>query len=584
MVSDSVDNMKPSLMPLKVTDLTFHEMAFLKQPRRELQRPLSRKRESDKKRGEREREEISAFFLHKSLPDRYDAQGRKQPHVSGLSSLDGRTGDISAYGSGRPDPRKHSSPEFSRDNCLARMHDHTQQRERKGSTGSTYITWSTSHRSPVLGDELMNGSSGEHNRAHACSSTPIHVREALLRSGIFDNTGISPLPALRLEGEGARSPLEDGFNDAKSAPSIHPNAWADHAARDQPVRIVHYQDRGTMASKEAECVDGHFDNTRVTPTQDESTDAKGGNLVEQEATNIATTVRVPANELSARQPTQVNIACGHSLNMSKRSTPDVEGCGLEPGPERPTSPKWAVIEQLEAAAKDVKTTDHLSVASPVIKQAQAHVLPVGNREPHPTLSSTAVRIAYPYAPGPVYDARWSEFGAAPTFSRELDMLPGVPAPWYPTGPSGESFVRLLTPQRFSQKLAVIDPIQGTDDSPVLGQPSQLRAEVASTQTSRGQQSLQDYIVEIEREVLDRAPEPDDSKTPLITGRDMQDLNMAHLDYEDEQGSMCIWPYIGMSSPAPDQALSSLSQHAQSLEKDEEQRFMSSFWRPNRFPV
>ncbi|ROW11402.1 hypothetical protein VMCG_01571 [Cytospora schulzeri] len=90
--------MQPSLRPglfdngraskNQLPDLTFHEMAFLKQPRREPQKPISRSREKERRRSERELEEVSAFFLHKNLPESHDASGRKQTAISGLSSLD----------------------------------------------------------------------------------------------------------------------------------------------------------------------------------------------------------------------------------------------------------------------------------------------------------------------------------------------------------------------------------------------------------------------------------------------------------------------------------------------------------------
>lgn len=572
-------------MPLIVTDLTFHEMSFLKQPRREPQKPLSRRRETDKRRGEREQEEISAFFLHKSLPDRYDAQGIKQPRISVLSSLDGTTGGVSVYGSERPNHQNHSSPDFSKDHHLSRGYDRTQHREREGSKGSTYITWSTSHKAPTLGDESVDRDLEERHREDARSSTPVHVREALIRSGIFENTGISSLPALRLEGEGPRGTLKDSLVDAS-----HPNTPAGRAACDQPLRLVHYQDRGTMANEEVAGLDGQVDNTRASIINNESTDANAEKLAEQATIDIATTFRVPANETSAGQPKQINVACGPSPNTSESTTPDVEGCGLISEPERPKSPKWMVIKQLEAAVKDVKHMDRLSMTSPVAKIAEEHVLPTGNRffEPHQTLFSTADRIAYPNAPDLMHNARWSAFGAAPTPSQKFDILPGIPTPSYQSGSSGEPHFSFSTHQGPFQRLAVMDLLQDTDDAPFQGQPSSSRAVISSTQTSRRQQRLHDYIAEIEREVLGCVPEPHDSKASPIMGRDVQDPGMAHLSCEDEPSRMCFQPYIGTSGPPPDHALSSLSQHsrahAYSLEEDEEQRFMSSFWRPNGLPL
>ncbi|KAL2290640.1 hypothetical protein FJTKL_14675 [Diaporthe vaccinii] len=73
----------------QLPDLTFHEMHFLKRP--PPPKPVSRGRERAKKRGERELEEVSAFFLHKGLPEAAGTSGRDQPTLSGASSLDRAT-------------------------------------------------------------------------------------------------------------------------------------------------------------------------------------------------------------------------------------------------------------------------------------------------------------------------------------------------------------------------------------------------------------------------------------------------------------------------------------------------------------
>ncbi|KAF3762499.1 hypothetical protein M406DRAFT_332878 [Cryphonectria parasitica EP155] len=83
-----------------VTDLAFHEMSFLKQPRQEARKSLSRNRESQRKRDDRQFEEISAFFAPKGPPERHDAQDRRQSVASALSSYDGRTGGNSTHTSG----------------------------------------------------------------------------------------------------------------------------------------------------------------------------------------------------------------------------------------------------------------------------------------------------------------------------------------------------------------------------------------------------------------------------------------------------------------------------------------------------
>lgn len=87
-----------------------------------------------------------------------------------------------------------------------------------------------------------------------------------------------------------------------------------------------------------------------------------------------------------------------------------------------------------------------------------------------------------------------------------------------------------------------------------------------------QQSIQDYISQIEEEVLGRTRDDSSRTLPII------ERNHVHGPKHPDLAGDSL----------RDGALSTTSHHsrthAQTLEENEEQKFISSFWRPNRYPV
>lgn len=593
------------LIIVAVTDLTFHEMAFLKQPRREPQKKsLSRRRESEKGRDEREREEISAFFLRKNLPDRYDAQGKKQPPVSGLSSLDGRTGVTSNNNFGH-NPGAKRTPESTRAESVARARDKQQRVYREGSRTSTYMTWSTSHRSPGLEYNSPNGVEEDTERGnseHGRSSTPMHVREAFARSGIFNNTGISYLPVSRQEGEGPGINFKDGFIGAESPSVEDAPAQVCGAFPSEPARIVRYQDRGTMAVGETGCLDGQAHHTKTNTAREQPTEDKDGasRAVEQDTTDIAASMtHVSVSASGLEQPTDSGVRGSLICNsdaFDNGKSPNEGGNGLQTGPDRPRPPKLAVIERLEAAAEDVRLRSP-SDSTPVAQIAQEHTQPSGNHNLHHTLPPTPLRFSHYHAVGPMCDANWLPPRAFLMPRRNLGALSApstLSAPWRPMVSSPRSsLVKNPSPRGTrSDPFITGRVVQSTNPFPLEYLPSSTESLVDSTQDLVGQQSqhqsMQDYIAQIEQEVLGRCSEYDQSRQFPVTETDhVREPKFTGLGGDNESKS-AYQPYNGMNGTLLDRAPSNMSQHhrehVQYLDEDEEQRFMSSFWRTNQYHI
>lgn len=584
-------DVKLILIGLAVTDLTFHDMAFLKQPRREPQKKvLTRRRESERKRDEREREEISAFFLERNLPDRYGAQVRKQPRVSDLSGLDGRTGDS-------------STPNYGNDGHVARLRD--QQYGDKGrSRQSTCITWLTNRESPDLDYSLKDGLRKDLKRraiAHDRSSSPVHIREALARSGIFDNTGIPYLPISRRESEGPGVIFNDDASGTKSLTVDDPAAHASRTAPREPVRIIRYQDRGTMADEEARCPESHARYIESSSARERSTEDKGGSpyAVEPDATDVAASSKPAVSAAAAGQAKETGVrGFLDNLNTAGNFTsPDKPSDDLRTGSERPKSTKWAVIQQLEAGAEDVRYRHSPSAAMPMARLLQQHTLPIDHHNLHGIVPPKPLRLPAPHGTGSMIDVRHLAAGAVPLPRQEhvaLSALSTRSASWYPavistnypliSNPStrdtrGDSFVRSCV-------------AQSMNDPPLAYQPLPMGPIVDSTKDSLGQQSqrqrMQDYIAQIEQEVLDRPQSYDRSRQSAVPNRDHglgpdptglggdDEANSAYQTYDEMNGTLLTRPPSSLSRYD--------RTHVQKLDEDEEQRFMSSFWRPKQYHI
>lgn len=580
------------LTVLGVTDLTFHNMSFLKQSRREPQKPLSRRRELEDKRGEREREEISAFFLRKSLPERSDMQGRRRPGVSELSCHSDRAGDNPTHTHERLHALNQPRLLPESDNHLTQIHEQTPREEKKESKASTYMTWSTSRASPGLRKPSVS-----HTRA--LSSTPVRVREALARSGIFDNTGIAYGNSHTCEEHQIGASPKGGLASASSPPMGQTSEQAAQPVLDQPVRIVRYQDRGTMAEQRSRDLENH---SRQSSMQDghATAQAEPFDATRQERpVDMAASAQVSMSEVMTKPCKMINTTNTGSrdANMVDQAINPDEGmfCS-EAGPKRPKSPKWAVVERLEAAAEGMRPAYSAPALSTVAQtDRQPSQLVASNSFPRSFNSHVASPKSRLYAPTSSHDADWMVSGpilrpgqrsrtplelSTSLLSTKLGVLPDKISAHY-----GVSQSQYPAVTHYLDQIASILPTEAP--------PGLVTAYTASPRGGHvhgAQQSLQDYIAEIERDMLDQ-PEAGESSSKLSwkETHTTRDSNLAELDADVEHESGDAPTFVGGNGPPLDRAPSSASHHkwaavAGLLEEDEEQRFMSSFWRPNRYPI
>lgn len=557
---------------------------------------MSRRREYDKKRDEREREEISAFFQQKQMPGRDDSQGRKQSFVSGLSRPDAGAGDTSTYHhSEHRDPQTKQKLHPARDSRPEEFHDQTERRNREASRASKNITWSTSHKSPDLNCHPTTASTEKHIDKDKRSPTPSQFREALARSGIFNNTGITYSQIFGFEGKGHGTNPKDGLSSAESPTVDHLDAPTEQAAPIYPVRIVRYQDRGTMADQDTFSADDRPYHTRRTSTPTRSIDSNGGRrFVARDTTDVPTVVRTLTSTPPVRQSKRTDAIKGGPPNTTDTgASPSEGGDGLETRPERPKSPKWTVIERLEAAAENLQPLDFLPAATRVSQVVQEHTQPVSTHDVEPTIQLAPVQMPCSYAPDYTHKSRWSVSRVAPTPGQDHKALSALstklPSPLNP----GEPFVR-ISPPHVALSLSVA-PNHGNEDkgdSFAEYQNTPMSGNIATAQDflhqQRIQQSMQDYISQIEEEVLGRAQDDSCSRTsPIIVVNHLHQPDLPDLA-GDEPSNIYTEPYIKRSGSLRDGSLSTVTHqsrmHAHILEEDEEQRFMSSFWRPNRYPV
>lgn len=564
----------------------FHDMSFLKQPRRPPQKAPSSRRESENKRAEREREGISAYFLHKNLPDSYDVQGREQlDYQSGLSSHNDKTGDDSFNALERRRALNKSRLLSDLAHRHARVRENAPREERVQSKSSTCISPSTSRLSTGLRESSESD-------ARKLSSTPARISEALARTGIFDNTGI----ACRNDHIHQRPEFgphaRDGLVSAISSYMSQTLGKVASPDSGQIVRIVRYQDRGTMADEKMMGLEDHANNTSM-PSRPSISQAEPFDTVRPHQSVDTSCHKIPLSEASIGLCKMTNTGTNsRSTSLCDQAIgPDERGSCREAVPERPRSPKCAIVERLEAAAEDAWPP-----CSPPATSATTHI----NRHSPRSLVSTTIQDppntqvvstrAFPCVPLPAYDAKLL---APDPF---LAMLPrertslDPPAPWYSAQfrvPVDET----SRPHAITQ--TQLPTVTHYADQPSSALPSEVHfepmtAHAASMQhnlSHRGRQSMQNYIVEMERRILDQTDVSEGSgRSPSKRLIFKLNSDLAERHRDAVHASAYLTTQDGLSDQHLDAAPNKASLHhwaaVAELEADEEQRFMSSFWRIN----
>lgn len=562
-----------------VPDLTFHEMAFLKQPRREPQQPVSRRRELEKKREDREREEISAFFLHKSLPDRYDTQGRKQPDISGLSSHDGKTGNRSS----QSHDRRHI---VDKDRLPPQTNDHATQvvdqgplRTREESRASTYISWSSSHPSPCVRAQSLSETRG-------LSSTPVRVRDALARTGIFDSTGIQFAANFGHERPQPEVFTHNNVIGARPIPTTELPEQDAQQATVPPVRIVRYHDRGTMAGDEFMDLRSPEAHAKGAATQTEPDSARAKpwdtTVVQQTGNKVEARTAYEAS-VGLTDMTDLNKTDSHRTRPAETAVRQNGGSPrLEVGPARPQAPKRAIVERLEALAEDAKSqTSPAASSTTALMNHQptrtAHDLGPLNADLGPAIPINDLQTTVPDA---------NRFVTSPVYRAiQANLAPLDPSSSsHPTYPQLTPF-RVLTLHNMPQTQYAPTAAHITHGKGELAYNPRPELKPVQGIVHGEAQSMQDYIAEIERHAWDGSEQGENHKTsPLREAHISRHSSRSDLNGNDGNdsahfrsgtGSMCL-PVDRADISYQDRGLDA------DWEEEEEQRFMSSFWSPNGY--
>ncbi|KAI1209107.1 uncharacterized protein F4807DRAFT_110381 [Annulohypoxylon truncatum] len=185
-----------------ISDLAFSEMQFLKHQKRNPQpKPLSKSRLREKRREDREMEEVSSFFLphgtdkNNRAPKPHDTGSRNDHHgmgyqadqfsstrLQGKSSLSSSDHCLYSAPVHVSQPRGEAAETFSPNTrgCIDGGKD--------SGKSTTYFTWSDSRHSPQV-SRRANSSSPD-VPGSVWTTTPERIRRDLIATGIYRDTGI----------------------------------------------------------------------------------------------------------------------------------------------------------------------------------------------------------------------------------------------------------------------------------------------------------------------------------------------------------------------------------------------------------
>lgn len=597
-------------------------MHFLKRP--PPPKPVPREREKAKRRGERELEEVSAFFLHKGMPEASSGSGRDHPAMSGPSSLDRATRGSSAFGidapphhSGPGDEYVHRSPGM----------------DRESSRGATTRTWSSSCAAP---ERQPTQASGAKEHVPAKSSTPSPTQNALGRTTGSENADVRCVGRSRqVLSATSRSKIISSTREPLAMVSAEiVNRQPDMST--QNVRIVRYHDRGVMASEEAENAAGCHH--KVT----------GGRTDAVEPPQRGTPAKSPASvsivNYSRFGPEEgrVNLTQGEG---EVRVAAAVHAADHDSVPDRPRSPKCMMVEQLEAAVENGRFQEIQNdlVRGPSSLPAHENGQFASAHYSRHTLGahSASQEGRFEIKPSFVGDGQQDLFDAAQQKNsfytiddklrdsqrdHEVNLAPQMASgrtsgnfhrfsnldpPAYdvpsahrrPSGalsmahdalgrPSGVPMVPPNSdpgPQTVMRNWAATGEGQLSSDH-FFSREQSMSPEAAdmSSQKSSRQQSLKEYIAQMEHEVFCRPLDADVDDSPITRWDGMQEDHEVYRECISPSYESNVDAYgqdlLG-GGPLRDRSIGGSHNGGGSAMHDpdvdeEEQRFISTFWRPN----
>jgi len=497
-------------------------MDFLQQPKTTGPQPLSKSRLREKQREERELENISAFFLQKTLSERKatgkakslsypcpsgrtpSLQGHSQPSSHAYSSYQGegfaqgfrisigapahlRPGDSVA-----PDGRANSH------------HGGPNRSGRDIGTGVRSLSRAAGSAGP---DPRDVGSSHK-------SATPEAVRRALIATGVFDGTGID-LQKLRFHPSKRVSDEDHGVADPTA-----PGDEAPSTRRTSKTRVIHYRDVGTMAThitspSPAPCLAPPVTKSMASTTAA----AASGIALEPPGTDLTGQLVAESEPLPLEDDRQ-RLAERRRL-AALAYVPQVGQSEQPEAPERPESPKSRLLHSQLVGGVE-RTMNALA-------QGGQQSVPLVSRDPMLERDSQLLSL----------DPGQLDMGsAAPSFYSAHDPLAigpevfGESSSDYLPGIFSQGTTRVLGSNSSLHELASRPRTASTQDCPVYipfttrsvfsfgypsttrfgpsrsGRPLPMPNTPAVEPALQGMEDMRDFIEEMEHEVLGRSLEDD----------------------------------------------------------------------------
>ncbi|KAI0898461.1 hypothetical protein F4806DRAFT_361312 [Annulohypoxylon nitens] len=184
-----------------VSDLAFSEMQFLKHQKRNHQpKPLSKSRLREKRREDREMEEVSSFFLphgadrkmqtprpRGTISENSHREMEYQAKQFASTRFQGNSGLSTSDHLLCPDPTHVFTHRETAKTLILSPHGCVDDGKDSGKS-TTYFTWSTSHYSPQ--DRRRGNSSSPDESGSERTTTPENIRRDLIATGIYRDTGI----------------------------------------------------------------------------------------------------------------------------------------------------------------------------------------------------------------------------------------------------------------------------------------------------------------------------------------------------------------------------------------------------------
>lgn len=554
-------------------------MDYLRKPRRESQKPQSHKCEADKKRADREREEVSAFFLQPNAPSNIDLREKSKPTTAWFPSADGAPVDTSSHVSGRRRHSSYAAVAAEQDRYPAVAHEREPNEKSEEGRTTTYLSWTPtpSRASSKTRTRLTRKPPKDQNSSR--SQTPARVREALAETGIFHNTGIRRM-ATNCEDDKIWSRPEQVVPQQRERSPHHPVSWTHQERRDEPIRIVRYQDRGTMVNQ---------DDTRYSSPDKRKievhirTCAATGRERTQKASEVPKSTSV-GSRAAVASGLQTQPLCqiedprtflGSSQVFENPTATDDNDAEREAQPERAVPPNLSIVERLEAAASNHQWNFiELETAQPA-GRSDWYSGRSGGSVPESRSLFHENALQWP-AHTTRLEARETPVAMRPCFKPKQSLGPL----------DRHTTMRDATIERPDFAYHYTSPIQWADQIAPSLLPTQ-----NPTYLSQHTQDMRRYITQLEGEVLGGPQEDAEFESPPLV--DLDTINMG-----EDLGSTChqVQEQYGVRFPSR-LSVTPMQEHpsgasnlgwvrAWNLEdnQEEERRFRTSFWRPNCYPT